>query len=188
MNYAAHNRLLRYIGEHSAAGDPIEEKIRSFGDLPAGWDFGRGEPASAATIEDAIQVYRFGRSLDLDIEVFPGTNGEIAVAFYQEEHSIEFIIDADQSLSYHIEEGQGFDYRRIECVEGASFEVAREKLIELSRRTQCYTFGSSTPGILAFAGGGFPMSGSRTRHDLIHTTPTGLGVYQYSMPAALVTV
>jgi hypothetical protein len=188
MNYAAQNRLLRYIGEYSATRDPIEEKIRSFGDLSTGWDFGQGEPASAATIEKAIQIYGLGRSLDLDVEVFPGTNGEIAVAFYRDDRSVEFIIETDQSLSCHIEEGQGFDYRRIECIEGASFEVARERLIELSRGTQCTTFGSLTPGILAFAEGGFPMLGSRTQHDLILTTPTGWGVFQYSTPAALVMI
>jgi hypothetical protein len=188
MNYVAQNRLLRYVGEYGATRDPIEEKIRSFGDLPTGWDFGQGEPPSAATIEKAIEIYRFGRSLDLDSEIFPGTNGEIAIAFYREDRSVEFIIDANQSLSYHIEEGQGFDYRRIECVEEASFEVARERLIELSRGTQCNTFGSLTLGILAFAEGGFPMLGSRTQHDLILTTSTGLGVFQYSRPAALVTI
>jgi hypothetical protein len=59
----------------------VRKKIISFGRLEEGWDFGQGYPAPPAVVNVALMLYGFGEQLGLEMDAFPGDNGDISVDF-----------------------------------------------------------------------------------------------------------
>ncbi len=102
--------------------DSVEKKIESFGQLEVGWDFGAGKPSSAAVIYAAKHLYQLGRNLGLRAGAFPGVAGDINVAFYATDHTVEIKVNTDLSLDLTYEVGLGIDYD----------EVAHKERITLS--------------------------------------------------------
>lgn len=59
------------------------DKIRSFGNLPAGWHYGSGVPAPAIVVDLALKVEDMLRASGYpETDAFPGCDGEIAVTGY----------------------------------------------------------------------------------------------------------
>ncbi len=92
--------------------DGVQGKIRSFGELPDGWDFGAGRASPPGVVEEARKIYQLGKSLGLEADAFPGLDGEISVAFYAQEHTVEVRVNTDLSLDLVHEIGIGVDYQQ----------------------------------------------------------------------------
>jgi hypothetical protein len=101
--------------------DNVREKIRSFGLLPNGWDFGVGRAASQKVIEIALSLREQGSAKNLKTNAFPGTGGEIYVAFYKNEDTVEIRINLDLSFNITLERGFGANFEELEYIEGVSF-------------------------------------------------------------------
>jgi hypothetical protein len=83
-------------------GDKTIEKIRAFANFPAGWHHGRGRPFAAQTISDAIELVSSVLILknSEQSDAFPGTNGEIALRFYEGSDVHEFTIERTGRVEY----------------------------------------------------------------------------------------
>ena len=72
--------------------DPIVQRIKSFKSLPHGWHYGDGRSADQLAVESALHAYRAFRKFGIDrIEAFPNVSGEVLVAGYFEEETLEFL-------------------------------------------------------------------------------------------------
>jgi hypothetical protein len=78
--------------------------------LRPGWSYGRGRIITQPVIQKAEELLEFGSMLHLRSEVFPGTEGQIAVGFYQGDVCVQVTVTADLSLGLRKERGRGFDY------------------------------------------------------------------------------
>jgi len=59
----------------------IINQIKSFLDLPVGWDNGIGEPPNLDIVNMAIEIYLIGESCSLNVEPMPNTDGSITLIF-----------------------------------------------------------------------------------------------------------
>ncbi len=106
--------------------DPIEEKIEKMAELKPGWHFGEGNPPSKQVIKQAQRVYRTGRNLMLEADVFPAIDGGIVIVFYgANEYSVEIEINAYNNFCVSYEKGYGFNYKQIKYIEKATMEDIR---------------------------------------------------------------
>jgi hypothetical protein len=81
-----------------------ENKILDFGRLPEGWHYGGGGPISRRIIVLALKLHEAAVELGLnDSDAFPGEHGELMVSFYHKNHSLEFIIEPDCSITFYHE-------------------------------------------------------------------------------------
>jgi hypothetical protein len=94
----------------SATDNPVTQTIRSFGLLEDGWDFGVGAPATKEVIEKALFLHKLGSGRGLRSNAFPGTDGEINIAFYFGADTIEVRVNTDLSLNLTHERGIGPDF------------------------------------------------------------------------------
>jgi hypothetical protein len=84
----------------SIAQPNIETKIQSFANLASGWDYGHGGPISASTVRLAQMWSRVLRNNGfLEIDAFPGGDGEIVVSACHNDHYYEVIIEPDHTIS-----------------------------------------------------------------------------------------
>lgn len=187
MTYTSVAVALRGYDAAEPSKDPIEQQIRSFGRLRRGWDFGAGVPASERVVECAVRLYEVGSELGLETEVFPGTEGEIAIAFYRGELTLEVIVNRDGTTDFHVEAGEGFSFVTLESRRGQSFREVTARLLEFSGGTQWNTLESSTQGTLVFEDAGFRTSGSRIPRGRIRPILSGLEESPFSLLIAPVT-
>lgn len=156
--------------------DQIERRIRSFAILPVGWEFGKGRPSPNEIIEKALELYRMSRLLSTQIEVFPGQDGEITLAFYVGERTLEITINTDLSLDLVREIGIGINYDEVERLEGVNASDIYSRLIILT--TQELTWKPSE----RLASSGIAGFGSDLQATVFATT--GMES-QYSTPFVL---
>ncbi|MFH0824025.1 MAG: hypothetical protein V2B18_14845 [Pseudomonadota bacterium] len=104
------------------------DKITSFGSLPEGWDFGLGGPAPLSVRECAISIHQQGTELGLMSDSFPGTGGEIYVAFYRGADTLEIRVNLDLSLNVSLERGIGVDFEELDYMEHLGFDAATDYL------------------------------------------------------------
>lgn len=126
-------RIFSAIRDTEDRPNPLRTKLQSFRRLPRGWSHGEGVPASADAVRAAEKFVDTAATLQLKADVFPGLNGEIAVAFYQGNKCVEVVIkDTDlQNVELHVEEGRGFNFRRIESIPAAPYPEAISKIASL---------------------------------------------------------
>lgn len=76
-------------------GSPIAaaQKLEAFAAMPAGWSFGEGQPFDSATISNALLLVMRGILAGLEVDAFPGLDGEVRVTFYGEELYLQFTFD-----------------------------------------------------------------------------------------------
>ena len=73
----------------------ILREIHSFKELPEGWHYGEGNPATQHAISMVVRVYvAFVLKGITRIEVFPGIDGGILLSGYHEEETIEVLCGA----------------------------------------------------------------------------------------------
>lgn len=113
--------------------DHIEDKIYSFSTLKNGWDYGEGRAPQRAVIEKAIDIYRIGKRLGMDAEVFPVTSGEIEVSFSLRDHFMDIVVRDDEGLEFSYEIGIGEKYDRITSIENISLDEVEKRLGELAK-------------------------------------------------------
>lgn len=71
----------------------LVEKIKSFGNLPVGWDTYSGKPATPRAVQTATQLLING-NLDLSgINVVPGSDGSIQFEWHHGPTSVELRVD-----------------------------------------------------------------------------------------------
>lgn len=79
---------------------PTETKCRSFLDLPIGWHSGEGIPPSEETVSRSLSFHGEAISGFPLSDAFPGIGGEIMLAFYLNEHCLEFTFEPDGRLVF----------------------------------------------------------------------------------------
>lgn len=134
-NYNSLSKISGYV--HDTSPDPMEEYIRSFSELPEGWNFGEGRAPSEEVIDKAIRVYRLGKSSGLIGNAFPVGDGEIEISLSYQDHFIDILITAANTLEYTYEIGIGDEYNEIEHAENISFEEVESKLRTLEEMKPC---------------------------------------------------
>ena len=113
--------------------DPIEDKIHSFSALKNGWNYGEGRAPRRPVIERAIDIYRIGKRLGMDAEVFPVTSGEIEVSLSVRDHFMDIVVRDDEGLEFSYEIGIGEKYDRITSIENISVDEVERRLCEMAK-------------------------------------------------------
>jgi hypothetical protein len=90
-----------------------QAKIKSFGRLQEGWDFGVGRPAPAHVVKAALMLCDLGEQMGFEMDAFPGGGGDISVDFCLHDELVEVTINTDLTLALTHEAGIGFDYDEI---------------------------------------------------------------------------
>lgn len=73
--------------------DVTAEKIKSFGGLQVGWNFGDGDAISAQEVKRALEALAFFRQYGLSInDAFPGLDGEVKVTSYKDDYYVQYIV------------------------------------------------------------------------------------------------
>lgn len=159
---SAYNVLLS-VRNTEGGSDPLTQKLRAFQRLRMGWSHGEGRPLDGATGRIAEHFVAIALQFQLKADIFPGLNGECAIAFYQGERTVEIVIDPSDlaHVDIHVEEGRGFAFRRVEDLEHADHSVAVERIFALIPRTwtspeSCLSFSSTQTA------NDFPTSSSDT--------------------------
>jgi hypothetical protein len=83
-----------------------EQTIKSFADLPKGWDYGEGGPIAKPVIDAALEWNSFLSLQGFRTDAFPGAEGEISVSASVNDHYLEVIVEDDEKVSV------AYDYQR----------------------------------------------------------------------------
>jgi hypothetical protein len=111
---------------------PLVRKLRGFADLPEGWSHGEGIAVSGPAIRCAEDFVQSGVAMQLDVDVFPGLNGDCSVAFYDGPKSVEVIVHSNGTLAaLHVEHGVGFGYKTIEAKDAPSYAETMKRILAL---------------------------------------------------------
>lgn len=114
MNYRATPIFVRSVGGagEGVVSEAVQERLWSFSELPDGWHFGEGGPASSSTVLRAIELcsmlLRYG--LD-DVGAFPGIYGGITVTGYRGDHALEIFCDPNGLFDLLYEASGRIEYR-----------------------------------------------------------------------------
>jgi|GEM_PF-1793494 len=131
ISYSIQFETWLHCDESNLCPDPIETKIKSFSDLQAGWNYGAGEPISQEVINNALEVYKIGKSYCLDCEVFATTDGNIEVSLYRKDHFMDFLIKEEMSIDFIHEVGVGNKYKEEENVHNIPMDELKNKINRL---------------------------------------------------------
>ncbi len=115
----------------------MRKKIKSFGELEDGWDFGTGRASPPEVINKAVEIYNLSETYGIEANAFPGTDGEIMFAIYPESHYLEFTFELDDSVTFYREK----DDQEICYQEGLSFEDAKTKIGEFEHKVGDWQHG-----------------------------------------------
>ena len=102
--------------------DPIVRRIHSFKSLPRGWHYGEGRGADQLAVESALHAYRAFRNFGITrIETFPSVAGEVLIAGYFEEETVEFLCGLDGGVNVlHEQDDEIVSDENYRSVEGAT--------------------------------------------------------------------
>lgn len=128
----------------SEAVSATEQKLRGFSSLSEGWHFGEGHGPTITAMKVAAQVLRASSGLHVSSDVFPGTNGSVAVAFYRDERCVEVTVDPDGGLAVFVEEGLGFSFHLVCEIPQAKWSDIILQLTALARPQRWSSFDLST--------------------------------------------
>lgn len=79
--------------------EEICQRIHSFGQLPAGWHYGEGDPATDTAVSVALGVTELLPNRD-DVEAFPGVDGGILLAAHYRNETLEVRFDPDGRVDF----------------------------------------------------------------------------------------
>lgn len=104
------NRTIYYINSNQESINPTIQKVKSFRALEPGWHWGEGVPINLKNIKNAVDLIKNIHNMGwINTDVFPGTDGEIAIRISSEKFYIEIIQENDLSFSLLVEEREGTD-------------------------------------------------------------------------------
>jgi hypothetical protein len=112
----------------------IRKKIKSFGSLEEGWDFGVGSPAPPNVVNSALALYDFGRDSGFEMDAFPGAGGDISVDFYIKDELVQILINTDLTYELTHEVGIGFNYKEVAYFEDINFPALLQYLTRFRTR------------------------------------------------------
>ncbi|KWT91821.1 hypothetical protein [Candidatus Magnetominusculus xianensis] len=121
-----------------------EAKIAGFGKIEKGWHYGEGGPIDDKVIRNAIKINNAALSYGFtETDAFPGLYGEVQFCIYHNDHYLEFMIEADDKITYVYElRDVVVDYKEDINIEEALNEV------RLFGRMLCNSSGLSTKDIM----------------------------------------
>ena len=101
--------------------DIVEGAIQSLAQLPIGWDYGSGHPASKEAVRKALEVYSLATLLGAVVEPTPQTNGGIRLTLtlsvqHEKPENQEFLditINPDLTFDMCYERGFGANFNTI---------------------------------------------------------------------------
>lgn len=165
----------------------IEKKLLSFLDLPEKWNFGEGMAISQAVINRAFLLVSIGHLLDYKVDVFPGNDGDVAVAFYYSDFTTEVIVERNLSLEYFKEKGKNLDYIQVDHRNDVSVNEVKLELEKTVYGEKCYTQESSTQSTSIATTNEYETSPLNILLGLIQKLQTVKEEYQYLKLCAFVT-
>ncbi len=124
---------LLFCSDQAPCPDPVEEKIRSFASLQDGWNYGEGRAPSQFVIDRVIEIYKFGKELALDAEVFPVPNGDIEISLYMRDHFMDILAHEGGGLDFSYEIGVGERYNRVDYIEDININEIEQRLNRLPK-------------------------------------------------------
>lgn len=109
------NIIIASYGSISQKDDKVKmnkviQKIKSFGDLQMGWDFGEGYPANQEVINKSISILIFGSLCGFNYDARPATNGGIILNFFIADNFIYVQINPNNTYDLRYEKGIGENY------------------------------------------------------------------------------
>jgi hypothetical protein len=128
------------------SGDNTEDKIKSFAQLPQGWDFGHGGPIPEKTLRAARAWNTFLKESGFgDVDAFPGGGKEVVVVGSLGDHYVEVIIENDGAVSVAVDykHKQESYYPNLSVNDAA--QVVRELVRGLWSASVCFTQISIIP-------------------------------------------
>ncbi|MEE9365455.1 MAG: hypothetical protein V3W44_02110 [Dehalococcoidales bacterium] len=104
-----------------------ERKLRGLEELESGWHYGEGVPLGDSILDDAISLNREATNLGFsETDAFPGTDGEVMLTIYFDDHYLEFTLEPNGNVTFHQEKGD----EEIAYQEGLSLQDAKAKIAE----------------------------------------------------------
>lgn len=161
--------------------DPIAERIRSYRELPAGWNYGRGVAATAKAVAAALRLHRHGVGLGLETAAFPEETGGVVLAFYSGEDTLEVVVTADGAYDVRRERGAGTDFEVAFDLEEVSAQEVVGIITRFSGLPKWLSFGSLTPTSWTRVASVRQARPSGTQRPGTRTLPMAVGGSQYSM-------
>jgi hypothetical protein len=169
--------------------DPLLVKLQELANLPAGWRFGKGAPPTAKAIAMARDIYHMTAVLRVKADVFPGSDGSLALVFYSGETCLELCISPIGQVDLGVEEGIGFNFRETKDIPDASIgEILKELVFITEQRQDKWNFsGSSTieNSIRLLDAFGVPVSQNQetgaVSHSLTSSAPSNIPHLQESV-------
>lgn len=79
------------------------ERISDFTELPIGWRFGGGEPATMAAAEKAIDIVRKAESYGWKTEAWPDAGGGIWLRMVTEEKDFNIFVEAGGGIDIYFD-------------------------------------------------------------------------------------
>lgn len=114
-------------------------KIREMGLLPQGWNFGVGQPPSKNVIAAAIKLADIAIKNNLNLDAFPGKNGQVTVSIYIDGANHSFQVQKDLSVVYWDESDSEGDEEELD------FGQAIKKITHIAwNSSSIYIYGFGT--------------------------------------------
>lgn len=91
-------------------------KLQNFLALKKGWNFGEGEVFEIEIINLATALHEeFLLRNFIETDAFPGSNGEVMLTIYHEEHYLEFILELDRTITllYEVNDQEVFSKEKL---------------------------------------------------------------------------
>jgi hypothetical protein len=116
------------LGKNRRQDNNIIEKIKSFSNLQAGWDFGQGVTPSDYVISVALQLYNLGIMQGFEMSARPEVNGGIIIGFSIEDDFVYVTAKRDGSFDLVHEYGFGAVYDIVKDEENVPLEFITQTL------------------------------------------------------------
>jgi len=93
---------------YSINDNPAVKKLKSFSDFESGWHYGEGDKFDKKILSNSLDliIYLYNH-LFLDLNVFPGLNGEIMIKAYFPKTAIEITLEKNLEINFMVEDRLG---------------------------------------------------------------------------------
>lgn len=122
--------------------DIVLNKLRSFGSLAKGWNFGRGETFTEELIKKAKDIITYvyaSVNVIFNCDVFANDDGSILLSFSKRDDFIDIKIDRDLELHLTHEKGIGANYEIINECSNTTLEYIIEELYKVCNSLELLT-------------------------------------------------
>ena len=148
------------LGKRIFYDDSIAEAIKSFGNLPDGWDYGTGVSASNKVIQEALRLLEYGRLSGYNVNARPDPDGSIILGFSIDEDFVYITVKENKLYNIAYEQGHGANYEILHEAEDVDFTYIEKILNEI--QSKWYLLGPSTYYGTMIPQDDFPQIASKT--------------------------